>query len=84
MSAFFACRSYARRSKASAPKARIVRSNSHAELKAAHGLDNEEDLIMPKLVLLHAMLNRLGASRVRNILTMGNCEGVLLCDELWS
>ena len=21
---------------------------------------------------------------VRNILTMGNCEGVLLCDELWS
>ena len=39
---------------------------------------------MPKLVLLHAMLNRLGASRVRNILTMGNCEGVLLCDELWS
>ena len=61
-----------------------VAGRSDAELKAAHGLDNEEDLIMPKLVLLHAMLNRLGASRVRNILTMGNCEGVLLCDELWS
>ena len=41
----------------------IERQPLDAELKAAHGLDNEEDLIMPKLMLLHAMLNRLGASR---------------------
>ena len=28
-------------------------------------------------------LQRLGVVRMRELRTMGSCEGILLCDELW-
>ena len=56
--------------------------------KSFDGLDEEEDLALPKLLLLHTMLTRrltpsLGVKRLREQRTMGSCEGVLLCDPLW-
>ena len=68
---------------------RAAWARSDEELrKSFDGLDEEEDLALPKLLLLHTMLTRrltpsLGVKRLREQRTMGSCEGVLLCDPLW-
>jgi hypothetical protein len=56
-----------------------------AQLLAAHGdLHDEEDLALPKLVLMHTMMRRrLAVGDVRYVRTNGNCQGVLRCAELW-
>ena len=56
-----------------------------AELCEAFGpLHDEEDLVMPKLLLLHTLMRRLGIRQLREVRTMGNAEGVLLCEQLWA
>jgi len=56
-----------------------------AELCDKYGpLHEEEDLVVPKLVLLHTVLTRrLEGATLRNVHTMGNAEGVAICEELW-
>ena len=45
---------------------------------------SQEDLALPKLMLMHTvMTRRLQIRSVRYVKTMGNCQGVLRCAELW-
>ena len=45
---------------------------------------DEEDLALPKLALCYVMMTRrLHTESVRYVKTMGNCQGVLQCAELW-
>mmetsp|Transcript_28222 Transcript_28222/g.84242 ORF Transcript_28222/g.84242 Transcript_28222/m.84242 type:complete len:350 (-) Transcript_28222:24-1073(-) len=55
-----------------------------AEATGADSLHDEEDLVLPKLLLLHTIMRRLGVDGVRYVRTMGNAEGVLAYEPLWS
>lgn len=59
--------------------------STDAKLLSRHGdLHDEEDLALPKLVLMHTiMTRRLHVQTVHYVRTMGNCEGVLRYDDLW-
>ena len=38
---------------------------------------------MPKLILMAAVIDAIGARGVRYVRTMGNCEGVAVSGRLW-
>ena len=41
------------------------------------------DLAMPKLILMAAVIDAVGARGVQYVRTMGNCEGVAVAERLW-
>lgn len=63
---------------------RACAGQSDAELLArGWAFHGEVDLAMPKLILMAAVIEAVGARGVQYVRTMGNCEGVAVAERLW-